>query len=180
VGYQSVGTAEFLYEKGDFYFMEMNTRIQVEHPVTECVTGVDLVKLQIRIAMGEKLPFRQEDVQIRGHAIECRVNAEDPNTFAPWPGKITAYHEPGGPGIRIDSMVYAGYKVPSLYDSMIAKVIAYGDTRGEAIARMRRALKEMKVDGIRTNIPFHLRMLEVDSFVKGDVSTKFIETYMIQ
>jgi acetyl-CoA carboxylase biotin carboxylase subunit len=178
VGYQSVGTAEFLYENENFYFMEMNTRIQVEHPVTESVTGIDLIKLQIRIAMGEKLPFRQEDIQIRGHAIECRINAEDPTTFAPWPGKITAYHEPGGPGIRIDSMVYAGYKVPSLYDSMIAKVIAYGDTRAEAIARMRRALKEMKVDGIRTNIPFHLRMLEVESFIKGEATTKFIETYM--
>jgi acetyl-CoA carboxylase biotin carboxylase subunit len=158
--------------------MEVNTRIQVEHPVTEAVTGIDLVKLQIRIALGEKLPFRQEDIKIRGHAIECRINAEDPTTFAPWPGHVTAYHEPGGPGVRLDSMIYAGYRVPSLYDSMIAKVITYGDTREEALIRMRRALNEMKVEGIRTNIPFHLRMLEVPSFVSGDVSTKFIEQYM--
>jgi len=179
VGYESLGTAEFLLdERGEFYFMEVNTRAQVEHPVTELVTGIDLIKEQIRIAQGHKLSFDPAKVQLRGHAIECRVNAEDPDTFAPWPGRVTAYHEPGGPGVRIDSMLYSGYTVPSLYDSMIAKVITYGGDRYEAIARMKRALREMKVDGIRTNIPFHLRLLEDEQFLRGDVSTRFLDTFL--
>lgn len=178
VGYTSLGTCEFLLdEDGQFYFMEVNTRVQVEHCVTEEVTGIDLVKEQIRIALGEKLSFTPGKVEIRGHAMECRINAEDPSTFAPWPGKITAYHEPGGPGVRIDGMIYAGYTVPSLYDSMIAKLITRGRDREECMARMRRALAEMKVDGIRTNIPFHEKLLADPRFQKGDIHTKFLETF---
>ncbi len=178
VGYQSLGTAEFLFdEDGQFYFMEVNTRVQVEHTVTEEVSGIDLVKEQIRIAMGEKLSFDVNNVKLTGHAMECRINAEDPTTFAPWPGKITAYHEPGGPGVRIDGMIYAGYTVPSQYDSMIAKLITRGRDRAECIARMRRALAEMKIDGIRTNIPFHEKLLADPRFIKGDVHTKFLETF---
>jgi len=180
VGYYSLGTAEFLMdEDGQFYFMEVNTRVQVEHTVTEEVTGIDLVKEQIRIAMGEKLSFDQKSIKMTGHAIECRINAEDPSTFAPWPGKITAYHEPGGPGVRIDGMIYSGYTVPSLYDSMIAKLITKGRSRDEALCRMRRALDEMKVDGIRTNIPFHEKVMLDPRFVKGDVTTKFLETFTL-
>lgn len=178
VGYQSLGTAEFLYEKEQFYFMEVNTRVQVEHPVTEMVTQQDLIRLQIKIAMGEKLPFKQEDISLKGHSIECRINAEDPVHFAPWPGKITAYHEPGGLGVRVDSMAYSGYTVPKYYDSMIAKLITYGATREEALIRMKRSLKEMKVEGIRTNIDFHLKVLEDPDFIKGDVSTRFLERFM--
>jgi acetyl-CoA carboxylase biotin carboxylase subunit len=176
VGYQSLGTVEFLMdEDGRFYFMEVNTRAQVEHPVTEMVSGVDIIKEQIRIACGERLSFDPNKVEIRGHALECRINAEDPVSFAPWPGKITAYHEPGGPGVRVDSMVYAGFTVPSLYDSMIAKLITYGKDREECLARMRRSLREMKVDGIRTNIAFHQRVLENERFNRGDVSTRFLQ-----
>jgi len=178
VGYCSLGTAEFLFENGEFYFMEINTRVQVEHPVTEMVTDQDLIKLQIKIAMGEKLPFTQSDIKLNGHSLECRINAEDPVTFAPWPGKITAYHEPGGPGVRVDSMIYAGYTVPSIYDSMLAKLITYGRDRDECLVRMKRALSEMKVDGIRTNIPFHLKLLESPAFQAGEVSTKFLETFL--
>ncbi len=178
VGYVSLGTCEFLLdEDGQFYFMEVNTRVQVEHTVTEEVTGIDLVKEQIRIAQGEKLSFDPAKVQITGHAMECRINAEDPVTFAPWPGKVTAYHEPGGPGVRIDGMIYSGYTVPSLYDSMVAKLITKGRDREECMARMRRALAEMKVDGIRTNIPFHERLLTDPKFIKGDIHTKFLETF---
>ena len=178
VGYVSLGTAEFLLdEDGQFYFMEVNTRVQVEHTVTEQVTGIDLVKEQIRIAQGEKLSFNPADMTMRGHAMECRINAEDPVTFAPWPGKVTAYHEPGGPGVRIDGMLYAGYTVPSLYDSMVAKLITFGRDRAECMARMRRALAEMKVDGIRTNIAFHERLLNDERFIAGDVHTKFLETF---
>ena len=176
VNYQSLGTAEFLYQDGRFYFMEMNTRVQVEHPVTEMVMGVDLIKEQILIAQGKKLSLTS-GLLPRGHAIECRVNAEDPRTFAPWPGVITGYHEPGGPGIRIDSMIYKGYRVPSLYDSMIAKVISYGSDRMEAICRMRRALTEMKVEGIRTNIPFHLKLLDDPHFMEGDIHTNFLSSF---
>jgi len=177
VGYVSLGTAEFLLdEDGQFYFMEVNTRVQVEHTVTEQVTGIDLVKEQIRIAQGERLSFTPDQVKITGHSMECRINAEDPTTFAPWPGKITAYHEPGGPGVRVDSMVYAGYTVPSQYDSMIAKLITTGRDREECMQRMRRALAEMKVDGIRTNIAFHERLLANEQFQKGAVHTKFLET----
>ena len=178
VGYVSLGTAEFLLdEDGQFYFMEVNTRVQVEHTVTEQVTGIDLVKEQIRIAQGERLSFTPDQVKITGHSMECRINAEDPTTFAPWPGKITAYHEPGGPGVRMDSMVYAGYTVPSQYDSMIAKLITTGRDREECMQRMRRALAEMKVDGIRTNIAFHERLLANEQFQKGAVHTKFLETF---
>lgn len=178
VNYCSLGTVEFLLdEDGQFYFMEVNTRAQVEHPVTEMVSGLDLIKEQIRVALGEKLKFKQSDLVLRGHSIECRINAEDPVSFAPWPGKITAYHEPGGPGVRVDGMIYAGYTVPSLYDSMIAKLITFGSDRSEAMARMRRALREMKIDGIRTNIPFHLKVLEHPDFISGNISTKFLETF---
>ena len=178
VNYQSLGTAEFLFQDGHFYFMEMNTRVQVEHPVTEMVMAVDLIKEQILIAQGKKLSLKS-GLHPRGHAIECRINAEDPKTFAPWPGIITGYHEPGGPGIRIDSMIYKGYRVPSLYDSMIAKVIAFGGDRMEAICRMRRALSEMKVEGIRTNIPFHLKLLEDPKFINGDVHTNFLASFSL-
>jgi acetyl-CoA carboxylase biotin carboxylase subunit len=177
-GYYSLGTVEFLLDDdGRFYFMEVNTRAQVEHPVTETVTGIDLIKEQIRIAQGKKLSFKPEDFEMRGHAIECRINAEDPVSFAPWPGKINAYHEPGGPGVRIDSMIYAGYTVPSNYDSMIAKLICYGKDREEACIRMLRALREMKVDGIRTNIPFHIKLFEDAMFRSGKFSTRFLESF---
>lgn len=177
VGYQSLGTVEFLYDDGEFYFMEVNTRVQVEHPVTEMVMGVDLVKEQIKIAQGQPISFKGSDLMPRGHSMECRINAEDPKTFAPWPGTVHSYHEPGGPGVRVDSMLYSGYKVPSLYDSMIAKVITYGGSREECCVRMKRALLEMKVEGIRTNIPFHLKVLENEVFLDGDYSTNFLKTY---
>lgn len=177
-GYQSLGTVEFLYQDGQFYFMEVNTRVQVEHPVTEMVMSIDLIKEQIKIAQGHKLAIGKNSLHARGHSLECRINAEDPESFAPWPGAITAYHEPGGPGVRIDSMIYAGYKVPSLYDSMIAKVITYGNDRMECIQRMQRALKEMKVDGIRTNIPFHLKVIEDPRFLSGEISTGFLHSFL--
>jgi acetyl-CoA carboxylase biotin carboxylase subunit len=175
IGYRGAGTFEFLYENGEFYFIEMNTRLQVEHPVTEMITGLDLVQLQIRIADGEKLPFRQRDVELRGHAIECRINAEDPYRFTPSPGKITSYHPPGGPGIRVDTHVYAGYTVPPNYDSMVGKVIAYGATREQAIRRMRIALSEMVVEGIQTNIPLHLELLHDLRFMRGGTSIHYLE-----
>jgi acetyl-CoA carboxylase biotin carboxylase subunit len=175
IGYRGAGTFEFLYENGEFYFIEMNTRLQVEHPVTEMITGLDLVQLQIRIANGEKLPFRQRDVELRGHAIECRINAEDPYRFTPSPGKITSYHPPGGPGIRVDTHVYAGYTVPPNYDSMVGKVIAYGATREQAIRRMRIALSEMVVEGIQTNIPLHLDLLHDLRFMRGGTSIHYLE-----
>ena len=167
IGYRGAGTMEFLYDHGRFYFIEMNTRIQVEHPVTECVTGLDLIREQIMVAAGEPLLFRQRDVELRGHAIECRINAEDPFTFIPSPGVVTQYHTPGGLGVRVDSHVYSGYRVPPNYDSMIGKVIAYGPTRGSAIARMRTALREMIVDGIKTNIPLQLQILDDEAFCAG-------------
>jgi len=175
INYRGAGTFEFLYENDEFYFIEMNTRIQVEHPVTEMVTGVDLVQQQIRIAAGEKLSIRQRDVTLKGHAIECRINAEDPFKFVPSPGKITYYHPPGGPGIRFDSHVYSGYTVPPYYDSMIGKVIAYGDTREQAIRRMRIALSEMAVEGIKTNIPLHQELMQDHRFVKGGTSIHYLE-----
>ena len=175
IGYRGAGTFEFLYENGEFYFIEMNTRLQVEHPVTEMITGLDLVQLQIRIADGEKLPFRQKDVELRGHAIECRINAEDPYRFTPSPGKITSYHPPGGPGIRVDSHVYAGYTVPPNYDSMVGKVIAYGATREQAIRRMRIALSEMVIEGIQTNLPLHLELLHDLRFLRGGTSIHYLE-----
>jgi len=178
VGYLSAGTIEFIADaaSGDFYFMEMNTRVQVEHPVTEMVTGIDIVKAQIRIARGEPLAIAQHDVRLVGHAIECRINAEDPaRDFAPSPGDVRELHLPGGPGIRIDSHLYAGYRIPPYYDSLLAKVIAWGRERDEAIARMRRALSEMRVDGVHTTLPFHLRLLADERFHRGDVHTRFVE-----
>ena len=175
IAYRGAGTFEFLYEDGEFYFIEMNTRVQVEHPVTEMVTGIDIVQQQILIAAGEKLPFRQKDIALKGHAIECRINAEDPYRFTPSPGKITSYHPPGGPGIRVDSHVYAGYTVPPYYDSMVGKVIAYGATREQAIRRMRIALSEMVVEGIQTNIPLHLDLLHDNRFIRGGTSIHYLE-----
>jgi acetyl-CoA carboxylase biotin carboxylase subunit len=176
VGYVNAGTIEFLLdEDGQFTFMEMNTRIQVEHPVTEEVVGLDLVKLQVRIAAGERIRLRQEEVVLRGHAIECRVNAEDPEGFLPSPGKITALRLPGGPGVRVDTHAYAGYTIPPYYDSLIGKLIVRGQDRAEALARMRRALQEFVVQGIKTTIPFHLRVMDHPDFVKGAVSTNFVE-----
>ena len=180
IGYRGAGTFEFLFEDGEFYFIEMNTRIQVEHPVTEMITGIDLVQEQIRVAAGEKLRFRQKDIQFRGHAIECRINAEDPYRFTPSPGRITSYHPPGGPGIRVDSHVYQGYSVPPNYDSMVGKVIAYGATREQALARMRIALSEMVVEGIQTNIPLHRELLNDTRFLRGGVSIHYLEQKLAQ
>jgi acetyl-CoA carboxylase biotin carboxylase subunit len=175
IGYRGAGTFEFLYENGEFFFIEMNTRVQVEHPVTEMITGVDIVQESIRIAAGEPLSVKQKEVQFRGHAIECRINAEDPYTFMPSPGRISLYHAPGGPGIRVDSHVYQNYYVPPHYDSMIGKVIAYGATRAQAIARMRIALSEMIVEGIKTNIPLHQDLLNDPAFIEGGVSIHYLE-----
>jgi acetyl-CoA carboxylase biotin carboxylase subunit len=182
VNYDSVGTIEFLVDAhGNFYFMEMNTRVQVEHPVTEMVTGIDLIKEQIRVAAGAKLSFTQEEVHWKGHAIECRINAEDPDRdFMPCPGQVTFYHPPGGPGIRVDSHLYTGYRVPPHYDSLLAKVIVYGATRKEAIQTMLRALDEMAVDPLKTTIPFHRKVLNDPSFVAGQSSTHFIERFSAQ
>jgi acetyl-CoA carboxylase biotin carboxylase subunit len=175
IAYRGAGTFEFLYENDEFYFIEMNTRVQVEHPVTEAITGIDIVQEQIRIACGLKLRFRQRDIVKRGHAIECRINAEDPYTFVPSPGRITSYHAPGGPGIRVDSHVYQNYLVPPYYDSLVGKVIAYGDTREQAIARMRVALSEMVVEGIKTNIPLHQELLLDEKFLRGGTSIHYLE-----
>ncbi|WP_347554985.1 acetyl-CoA carboxylase biotin carboxylase subunit [Robbsia sp. KACC 23696] len=175
MGYRGAGTFEFLYENEEFYFIEMNTRVQVEHPVTELITGVDIVQEQIRIAAGEKLQIRQRDVELRGHAIECRINAEDPHKFTPSPGRITSWHPPGGPGIRVDSHAYDGYFVPSNYDSMIGKVIAYGATRDQAIKRMQIALSEMVVEGIKTNIPLHRELMADGAFIAGGTSIHYLE-----
>ena len=175
IGYRGAGTFEFLYEAGEFYFIEMNTRIQVEHPVTEMITGIDLVQEQIRIASGEKLRFRQKDIVLTGHAIECRINAEDPFKFTPSPGRIQSWHAPGGPGIRVDSHAYAGYYVPPNYDSMVGKVIAYGATRDQAIRRMQIALSEMVVEGIQTNIPLHRELMEDARFAEGGTNIHYLE-----
>ncbi len=175
IGYRGAGTFEFLYENDEFYFIEMNTRVQVEHPVTELITGVDIVQEQIRVAAGERLKLRQRDIQYRGHAIECRINAEDPYTFVPSPGRITQYHAPGGPGIRVDSHIYHNYVVPPYYDSLIGKVIAHGDTREQAFARMRIALSEMIVEGIKTNIPLHQELLLDGAFIKGGTNIHYLE-----
>ncbi len=176
-GYESAGTVEFLLDRQDrFYFLEVNTRIQVEHPVTEMVTGVDLVRAQIEIAAGEPLGLRQEDVLFRGHAIECRVTAEDPVTFTPSPGLVTAYVAPGGPGVRVDSHCFAGYTVPPYYDSLVAKVITHGADRTDALARMRRAVSEFIVEGIRTTLPLHARLLADPRLISGDYSTTFLES----
>jgi acetyl-CoA carboxylase biotin carboxylase subunit len=175
IKYRGAGTFEFLYENGEFYFIEMNTRVQVEHPVTELITGIDIVQEQIRIAAGEKLSFKQKDIVLRGHALECRINAEDPFTFIPSPGRITQYHAPGGPGTRIDSHIYQNYFVPPYYDSLIAKVITHGDTRAQAIARMRIALSEMVVEGIKTNIPLHQQLMDDKAFIAGQTSIHYLE-----
>lgn len=178
IGYRGAGTFEFLYENGEFYFIEMNTRIQVEHPVTEMITGIDLVQAQIRVAAGEKLWFRQKDVVLRGHAIECRINAEDPYKFTPSPGLITHWHPPGGPGVRVDSHVYTGYRVPPHYDSLIGKLIAHADTREGAIAKMRGALQELVIDGIHTNAPLHFELMNDGPFRDGGVSIHYLEQWL--
>jgi acetyl-CoA carboxylase, biotin carboxylase subunit len=175
IGYRGAGTFEFLYENGEFFFIEMNTRLQVEHTVTEMITGLDLVQEQIKIAYGEKLSLRQRDVEQRGHAIECRINAEDPYSFVPSPGLITRLHLPGGPGVRIDTHAYGGYKVPSHYDSMIGKLITYGKTREQAIARMKIALSEIVIDGIKTNVPLHRDLMDDLSYQAGGVSIHYLE-----
>jgi acetyl-CoA carboxylase biotin carboxylase subunit len=180
IGYRGAGTFEFLYENGEFYFIEMNTRIQVEHPVTELISGVDLLKEQLRIAAGEALSIRQKDITLTGHAIECRINAEDPKNFMPSPGLITAYHPPGGPGIRVDSHIYSGYKVPPSYDSMIAKIISYGETREVAIKRMLNALDETVIEGIKTNIALQEIILSDDGFVKGGEDIHYLEDHIMK
>jgi acetyl-CoA carboxylase biotin carboxylase subunit len=179
VDYVNAGTIEFLLDvTGEFYFIEMNTRIQVEHPVTEMVTGIDLIKEQIRVSAGEPMSFGQDDLKIQGHAIECRINAEDSDTFAPSPGKIRTFHVPGGPGIRVDTACYAEAVIPPYYDSMIAKVIAHGNTRGEAILRMRRALESFVVEGIKTNVRLQQRILTDEDFVRGRLSTRFMDRFV--
>ncbi len=178
MGYRGAGTIEFLWEDGEFYFIEMNTRLQVEHPVTEAITGLDLVREQIRIAEGKSLTLRQEDVQFRGHAIECRINAEHPRTFAPSPGLVKGYHAPGGMNVRVDSGLYAGYRIPPYYDSMIAKLIVYGTTRDGALRRLRRALEEFVIDGVTTTIPLHQALLDDPEFQKGDYTIKWLEEWL--
>jgi acetyl-CoA carboxylase biotin carboxylase subunit len=178
ISYRGAGTFEFLYEDGEFYFIEMNTRVQVEHPVTEWVTGVDIVKTQIRVAAGEKLPFTQRQVEIKGHAIECRINAEDPYKFVPSPGRVTTWHMPGGPGVRVDSHIYANYFVPPNYDSMIGKIIVHGDTREEALARMRTALAETAVEGINTNIALHRELMVDPKFMDGGTNIHYLEEWL--
>mgnify|MGYP001822604206 FL=1 len=175
LGYRSAGTFEFLYQDGEFYFIEMNTRLQVEHPVTEMITGIDIVREQLRIASGEKLDVRQEDIKIQGHAIECRINAEDPKTFMPSPGLVTLWHAPGGPGVRIDSHVYSGYKVPPFYDSMIGKLIAHGHDRDAAFARIRNALTEIVIEGIKTNVPLHQEIFQHAAFQAGGTDIHYLE-----
>ena len=180
MGYRGAGTIEFLWEDGEFYFIEMNTRVQVEHPVTEMVTGIDIVQMQIRVAAGEKLPFTQRQIQLRGHAIECRINAEDPYKFTPSPGRITTWHAPGGPGVRVDSHAYSNYVVPPNYDSMIGKIITHGDTRDQALARMNTALIETVIEGIQTNIPLHRELVVDAGFVEGGTSIHYLESWMAQ
>ncbi len=175
IGYRGAGTFEFLYENGEFYFIEMNTRVQVEHPVTELITGVDIVKEQILVASGEPLSYKQEDIKLRGHAVECRINAEDPEKFIPSPGTITQLHTPGGPGVRVDTHIYSGYRVPPYYDSMIGKLITHGETRQSAIARMRIALQEMVISGIKTNIPLQLDIMRDAAFMAGGANIHYLE-----
>ncbi len=179
IGYRGAGTFEFLYQDGEFYFIEMNTRVQVEHPVTELITGVDIVKEQLRIAAGDPLGYRQDQIHIRGHALECRLNAEDPETFVPSPGSISQYHAPGGPGIRVDSHIYSGYRVPPNYDSMIGKLIAHGESRASAIARMRNALAELVIEGIKTNAPLHRRILADAGFLTGGANIHYLEKQLL-
>ncbi|MDM7957694.1 acetyl-CoA carboxylase biotin carboxylase subunit [Blastomonas sp.] len=180
MGYRGAGTIEFLWENGEFYFIEMNTRLQVEHPVTEAITGVDLVREQIRIAEGHPLSVKQDEIEFRGHAIECRINAEDPRTFAPSPGLVSYYHPPGGMHVRVDSGLYAGYRIPPYYDSMIAKVIVYGRTRQGCIMRLKRALEEFVIQGVKTTIPLHQELLKQDDFLSGDYTIKWLEEWLAQ
>jgi acetyl-CoA carboxylase biotin carboxylase subunit len=175
IGYRGAGTFEFLYENGEFYFIEMNTRLQVEHPVTECITSIDIVREQLRIAAGEPLSYKQKDIRFQGHAIECRLNAEDPDNFQPSPGLISRFHAPGGPGVRVDTHIYSGYRVPPYYDSMIGKLIVHSDTRESAMARMRMALDEIIVDGIKTNIPLHKTLLTDSAFQAGGINIHYLE-----
>ncbi|MEK8019525.1 MAG: acetyl-CoA carboxylase biotin carboxylase subunit [Candidatus Parabeggiatoa sp.] len=175
ISYRGAGTFEFLYEEGEFYFIEMNTRLQVEHPVTELITGIDIVREQLRIAAGEPLSYTQKDIRIQGHAIECRINAEDPDSFLPSPGMISRYHAPGGPGVRVDTHIYSGYRVPPYYDSMIGKLISFSDTRESAMARMRMALDEIIIDGIKTNIPLHKTLLNDSIFQRGSINIHYLE-----
>ena len=176
--YRGAGTFEFLYEGGEFYFIEMNTRVQVEHPVTEWITGIDIVKTQILVAAGEKLPFTQRDIEFKGHAIECRINAEDPYKFTPSPGRITNWHPPGGPGVRVDSHIYTDYRVPPNYDSMIGKIIVHADTREQALARMSAALGEMVVEGISTNIALHRDIMVDAKFMAGGTNIHYLEEWL--
>jgi acetyl-CoA carboxylase biotin carboxylase subunit len=178
MGYRSVGTIEFLFQDGEFFFIEMNTRLQVEHPVTEMITGIDLVREQIRVASGAPLGFTQQDVQISGHSIECRINAEDPETFVPSPGRITDFHAPGGLGVRFDSALYTGYRVPSNYDSLIAKLIVHGRSRNEALMRLRRALEETVILGVKTSIPVHQRLIQAPDFINGDYDIRWLEKFV--
>ena len=180
IGYRNAGTFEFLYENGEFYFIEMNTRVQVEHTLTEWITGIDIVRTQIMVAAGEKLPFGQRDITMRGHAIECRINAEDPYKFTPSPGRVTLWHPPGGPGVRVDSHLYTNYSVPPNYDSMIAKLIVYGDTREQAMARMRTALGETLIEGIKTNIPLHRDLMVDARFIEGGTNIHYLEQWLAQ
>ncbi len=178
LGYNNAGTMEFLYEDGKFYFLEMNTRLQVEHPITEAISGIDIVKEQIRIASGAQLGYSQKDIQFHGHAIECRINAEDPETFAPWPGKITEWHAPGGLGVRVDSEIYSGYRIPPYYDSMIAKLIVHGKTRNAALMRLRRALEEFVIEGVKTTIPLHQEIISQPDFIDGQYNIHWLEKFM--
>jgi acetyl-CoA carboxylase biotin carboxylase subunit len=178
MGYRSVGTIEFLFQDGKFYFIEMNTRLQIEHPISEMITGIDLVREQIRVASGAPLGFSQSDITFTGHAFECRINAEDPVTFMPSPGQITDFHAAGGLGVRVDSALYAGYKVPSNYDSLIAKLVVHGKTRNEALMRARRALEEMVILGVKTNIPLHQRLVTAPDFINGDYDIRWLEKFV--
>jgi acetyl-CoA carboxylase biotin carboxylase subunit len=178
LGYRNAGTVEFLYEDGKFYFIEMNTRLQVEHPVTEMVTGIDIVREQIKVAAGNTLPFRQEDVRFHGHAIECRINAEDPETFLPSPGRITSYHAPGGLGVRVDSALYSGYAVPPHYDSMVAKLVVHGTSRNECLMRLRRSLDEYVIGGIETTLPLHRRLIREPAFIDGAYDIHWLEKFV--
>jgi acetyl-CoA carboxylase biotin carboxylase subunit len=178
LGYSGAGTVEFLYENGEFYFIEMNTRLQVEHPVTEMITGLDLVQEQIRIAAGAKLPFSQKDITFSGHAIECRINAENPKTFAPSPGLVDAVHVPGGLGVRVDSALYAGYRIPPYYDSLIGKLIVFGKTRTECLMRLRRALGEYVIEGVETTIPLFLDLLADPDIIDGRYNIHWLEQFL--
>ena len=180
IGYRNAGTLEFLYQDGEFFFIEMNTRLQVEHPVTELISGIDIVREQIRIANGSSLSFTQDEVQLSGHAIECRINAEDPETFAPRPGRVTDYHAPGGLGVRVDSGLYSGYTVPPYYDSLVAKLVVHGKTRNECLMRLRRALEEYAIGGIETTIPLHRRIVAEPAFVNGDINIKWLERLLAE